>query len=74
MAKNAVINFRVDKDVKSGMEEVCRKMGINMTTAFDFYCRKVIREKRIPFDVDCSMLKHEERNKVDEAADEHRRR
>lgn len=54
MAKNAVINFRVNKEVKSDMEEVCRKMGINMTTAFDFYCRKVIQEKRIPFDVDYS--------------------
>lgn len=57
MAKNAVINFRVDKKVKSDMETVCRKMGINMTTAFDFYCRKVIEEKRIPFDVDCSSVK-----------------
>ena len=38
MAKNAV------KKVKSDMETVCRKMGINMTTAFDFYCRKVINE------------------------------
>lgn len=57
MTKNAVINFRVDKKVKSDMETVCRKMGINMTTAFDFYCRKVIEEKRIPFDVDCSSVK-----------------
>lgn len=57
MAKNAVINFRVNKEVKSDMEEVCRKMGINMTTALDFYCRKVIQEKRIPFDVDYSEMK-----------------
>lgn len=53
MAKNAVINFRIDKKVKSDMETVCR----NMTTAFDFYCRKVIEEKRIPFDVDCFSMK-----------------
>ena len=31
MARNAVINFRIDQKVKSDMETVCRKMGINMT-------------------------------------------
>lgn len=51
MAKNAVINFRVEKTLKSDMEETCKGMGINMTTAFELFCRKVIEEGKIPFDI-----------------------
>lgn len=51
MAKNAVINFRVEKKLKNEMEMTCRSMGMNMTTAFNLFCRKVVSEKRIPFEM-----------------------
>ena len=52
MAKKAVINFRVEENLKIKMEQVCRGMGLSMTTAFDLYCRKVVAEKRIPFELE----------------------
>ncbi len=46
-----MINFRMDEDLKTQMEEVCKEMGISMTTAFTIFAKKVIRERRIPFEV-----------------------
>lgn len=46
-----LINFRMDEDLKKSMEATCQELGINMTTAFTIFAKKVSREKRIPFDV-----------------------
>ena len=47
----AMVNFRMDEDLKRGMEEVCKEMGLSMTTAFTIFATKVSKEKRIPFEV-----------------------
>lgn len=46
-----LINFRLDEDIKKKMEETCQELGMNMTTAFTIFARKVAREKRIPFEI-----------------------
>jgi len=46
-----MVSIRMDEDLKNGMERVCRELGMNMTTAFTIFAKKVTREKRIPFDV-----------------------
>lgn len=46
-----LINFRMDEDLKKSMEATCQELGINMTTAFTIFAKKVSREKRIPFEV-----------------------
>lgn len=51
MAQNVNVNFRLDEDVKKGMEQVCTELGMSMTTAFTIFAKKVCREKRIPFNV-----------------------
>lgn len=33
------------------MEQVCSDLGISMSDAFNMFAKKVIREKRIPFEV-----------------------
>lgn len=47
----AAINFRMDQELKSNMESVCKDMGMTMTTAFTIFAKKVCRERRIPFEV-----------------------
>lgn len=47
----AMVNFRMDADLKKSMEETCREMGMSMTTAFTIFATKVSREKRIPFEI-----------------------
>ena len=51
----ALVNFRMDAELKKDMEETCRDLGMNMTTAFTIFAKKMTREKRIPFEV--SILK-----------------
>lgn len=47
----AMINFRMDEELKKNMEETCKDLGLSMTTAFTIFAKKMTREKRIPFDV-----------------------
>ena len=47
----ALVNFRMDEELKKDMEETCRDLGMNMTTAFTIFAKKMTREKRIPFEV-----------------------
>jgi len=47
----ALVNFRMDRDLKQSMEETCKELGLTMTTAFTIFAKKMSREKRIPFDV-----------------------
>ncbi|MFI3213703.1 MAG: type II toxin-antitoxin system RelB/DinJ family antitoxin [Eubacteriales bacterium] len=47
----AMVNFRMDKELKKSMEETCSDMGLSMTAAFTMFAKKVSREKRIPFEI-----------------------
>lgn len=47
----ATINLRMDADLKRDLEAVCKEMGMNLTTAFTIFAKKVTRERRIPFEV-----------------------
>lgn len=51
MAQVVNVNFRMDAELKKSMEEVCSDIGINLTTAFTIFAKKVSREKRIPFEL-----------------------
>jgi len=46
-----MINFRIDEELKKGMEQACKEMGLSITTAFTIFAAKVSREKRISFEV-----------------------
>ena len=46
-----LVNIRMDEELKKSMEHTCQLLGMNMTTAFTIFAKKMSREKRIPFDV-----------------------
>lgn len=45
------INIRMDSDLKKQFEAFCADMGMTMTTAFNIFARKTVREYRIPFEI-----------------------
>ena len=47
----AQLNIRVDDDVKNQLEFWLDKFGMNTSTAFNLFAKAVIRERRIPFDI-----------------------
>ena len=64
-----LINIRMDEDLKKSMERTCQVLGMNMTTAFTIFAKKMSREQRIPFEVSIDPF-YGEKNMaaIDEAA------
>ena len=45
------VSFRMEDELKEEMKLTCQELGMDMTTAFVIYAKKLTREKRIPFEV-----------------------
>ena len=45
------INIRMDSELKQQFEAFCSDVGMTMTTAFNLFAKKVVRENRIPFEI-----------------------
>lgn len=48
----AMVNFRIDRDLKADMEQVCKEMGLTLTAAFTMFAARVTRDRKIPFEVE----------------------
>ncbi len=48
---NVNINIRMDNELKRQFEAFCADMGMTMTTAFNIFAKKAVREYRIPFEI-----------------------
>ena len=46
-----MVNFRIDQELKRNMDAVCKEMGMTTTSAFAIFATKVVREHRIPFEI-----------------------
>ena len=47
----ATINLRIDAGLKKELDSILHEMGMNLTTAFTIFAKKVARERRIPFEI-----------------------
>lgn len=56
----AMVSFRMDADLKRGMEDTCRRMGLTMTSAFTMFAAMVNRTQSIPFKVEADPFYSEE--------------
>ena len=45
------ISIRIDEDLKRKFEKFCEDTGMTMTTAFNIFAKKAVREQRIPFEI-----------------------
>ena len=48
---NVNVNIRMDSDLKRQFEKFCEDMGLTMSTAFNIFAKKAVREYRIPFEI-----------------------
>ena len=48
---NVNVNIRMDSDLKHQFEKFCEDMGLTMSTAFNIFAKKAVREYRIPFEI-----------------------
>ena len=47
----ATLSIRVDSDDKKKFEAFCSETGMNVSVAVNMFMKKVIREQKIPFEV-----------------------
>lgn len=45
------INIRMEEDLKSQFDALCKDMGMSMTTAMTIFAKKMVRESKIPFEI-----------------------
>ena len=57
----AVINIRVNDEVKKEAETIFKSLGLNMSVAMNLFLKKCISENGIPFDL---KLPNKETNKI----------
>jgi DNA-damage-inducible protein J len=59
--KNAIINARVESDLKVEVEHILKNLGLNATQAITMYYQQIKLHKGIPFDI---KIPNEETQKV----------
>ena len=60
------VSIRMDSELKRRFEQFCEDVGMNMTTAFTIYAKKVVNENRIPFDIGREIPNEETLAAIDE--------
>ena len=50
----ATFSVRMDEKLKRQFDDLCADFGMNATTAFNVFARAVVRERRIPFEIEAS--------------------
>lgn len=47
----ATFSVRMDETLKRQFDDLCAEFGMNATTAFNVFARAVVRERKIPFEI-----------------------
>lgn len=47
----SVINIKMDENLRKDFDNICQELGLTMATAITMLAKKMIREKRLPFEV-----------------------
>ena len=51
MKNNTSITFRTEKEIKIEAQSILSSLGLDMSTAFNIFLRKIIQEEGLPFDI-----------------------
>lgn len=47
----ATITIRVDQTLKKNFDALCEDFGLSITSAFNIFMKAVVRERKIPFEI-----------------------
>lgn len=61
------VNIRMDSNLKQQFEAFCSDMGMSMSTAFNIFAKKAVREYRIPFEIGAEAPNTETRKAIEGA-------
>jgi len=63
----AVMNIRMDSELKKQFEAFCADMGLSVTAAVTVFAKKAVREYRIPFEIGAEIPNAETRKAIEDA-------
>lgn len=46
------INIRMDKKLKDDLNAFCKEVGMNMSTLFNVFAKRVVKEQKVPFEIE----------------------
>ncbi|MGN0483817.1 MAG: type II toxin-antitoxin system RelB/DinJ family antitoxin [Lachnospiraceae bacterium] len=49
------VSLRMDDDMKRELDAMCEEMGMNISTFYMIYTKKVLRDHKIPFEIEAPM-------------------
>ena len=52
----SIYSLNMDTELRSDMEEVCKEMGMSLNTALILFMKKVVRDRKIPFEITADPL------------------
>ena len=50
----STFNICMDENLKHQFDSLCTEFGMNATTVFNMFARTVVRERKIPFEIQAS--------------------
>lgn len=65
--KMSSICFKLDDSVKKEMQVICEDIGISMAGAFTMFAKRLVAEKKMPFEVRSSFLDRYDTDEIIEA-------
>ena len=48
------LSIRIDENLKKQLERLCSDFGMNISTAITVFAKAVVRQQRIPFEIESS--------------------
>jgi DNA-damage-inducible protein J len=51
MPNTITFSIRMDADIKEQLDNFCNAVGMNTNTAINMFARRVVRDKKLPFEV-----------------------
>ena len=58
----SIYSLNMDTELRSDMDEVCKEMGMSLNTALILFMKKVVRDRKIPFEITADPLTDDEKS------------
>lgn len=54
--RQTATTIRIDADLKAEFDKLCDEFGMSANTAFNIYVKTVVRQRRIPFQIEADPI------------------
>ncbi len=54
--RQTATTIRLDADLKAEFDKLCEEFGMSANTAFNIYVKTVVRQRRIPFQIETDSI------------------